>query len=180
MWKKFRSERLKLFENALDERRIDKGIIALAKKINKNKNLVATSTCFGRIVFLGWDITEKNSEVYRQWHKPVDLEEVELAAASYTGKLPLWFTVEPFVLQVSAKDLKTAEKFLAKTAKAGVKNIGIIGSSKEMALIEARGTNSMSVPLDTVDCRWNELVELANRMMETNSEQIKKLEKMEW
>ncbi len=180
MWKNFRSDRLKVFENALKENKVDEGIIPLVKKINQNENLVTTSSCFGRIVFLGSDLTKKNTEFYRKWHKVADLEEVELAAASYTGKLPLWFRVEPFILHVSAKDFKSAEEFLIKMRNAGVKRGGIQGTSKGRVVIEVQGTVGMAVPIEVIDCRWNELVELANRMMETNSKQIKKLEKMEW
>jgi len=182
MWKKFKEDRLKVFENALKRNKIDEGITALAKKINKNENLVTTSSCFGRIVFLGSDITsrKKTAEFYKKWHKSADLEEVELAAASYTGKLPLWFMVEPFTLQVSAKDFKSAESFMSKMRKAGVKRGGIQGTSKGRIVIELQGSAGMAVPVYLVDCRWDELVGLANRMMETNSKQIKKLEKIKW
>lgn len=180
MWKKFKEDRLKVFENALKENKVDEGIIPLAKKINKNENLVTTSSCFGRIVFLGSDLTKKNAEFYRKWHKPADLEEVELAAASYTGKLPLWFRVEPFILHVSAKDFKSAEEFLVKMRKAGVRRGGIQGTTNGRIVIEVQGTVGMAVPIDVIDCRWDELVGLANRMMETNSKQIKKLEKIIW
>ena len=180
MWKKFKEDMLKVFENALKENKVDEGIIALAKKINKNENLMTTSSCFGRIILLGSDLTKKNTEFYRKWHKPADLEGVELAAASYTKKLPLWFRVEPFILHVSAKDFKSAEEFLVKMRKAGVKRGGIQGTTNGRIVIEVQGTAGMAVPIDVIDCRWDELVGLANRMMETNSKQIKKLEKINW
>jgi len=179
MWKEFRKQRLKALEDALAAKKVDEGIIPLLKKINDNENLVTTSSCFGRIVLLGFDL-EKRKETatfYKKWHRKVTAEEVELAVAHYNDKLPLWFKVEPFILHVSAKDYETAENFMKKMRAAGVKRGGIQGTTKGKIAIEVQGTTWMAFPITAVEPRWEEVVALANKMMDINARQIKKLER---
>ncbi len=182
MWKDFRKTRLKLFENAVEEEKVDEKILRLLEKINRNKNLITISSCFGRIVLLEFDImkTKKRSAFYRKWHRRVSAEEVELAVHSHTGKLPLWFRVEPFILHVAAKDVKSAAGFLDKMRKAGVRRGGIQGIQKDRVNVEVQGTAAMYLPVNVFEGSWNELVKIANRLMELNEKQVKRLESTGW
>ncbi len=177
MWKDFRKKRIELLEDAVEKGKVDEKILGLLKKINKNKNLVTISSCYGRIVLLEFDImkTKKRSVFYRKWHRRVSAEEVELSISSYAGKLPLWFRVEPFIIHVAAKDMKTAADFLTKCRKAGVRRGEIQGIQKDWVNIEIQGTTGMYLPADVFEGSWNELVKIANRMMELNEKQIRKL-----
>jgi len=182
MWKDFRKKRAELLENAVKAKKVDEKILSLLEKINKNKNLVTISSCYGRVVLLEFDImsTKKRSVFYKKWHRKVSAEEVELAVSSYAGKLPLWFRVEPFILHVAAKDMKSAADFLVKCRKAGVRRGGIQGLQKDRVSIEVQGTTSMYLPADIFEGSWNDLIKTANRIMELNEKQIRKLVRVEW
>ena len=177
MWKDFRKKRIELLEDAVKAGKVDEKILPLLKKTNKNKNLVTISSCYGRIVLLEFDImkTKKRLVFYKKWHRRVSAEEVELAVSAYAGTLPLWFRVEPFTLQVAAKDMKTASDFLIKYRKADVRNGGMQGIQKDRINIEVQGTTGMYVPANIFEGSWDELVKIANRMMELNEKQIRKL-----
>jgi len=182
MWKDFRKTRLKLFENAVEEEKVDEKILKLLERINTNKNLVTISSCLGRVVLLEFDVmrTKKVSRFYRKWHRRVSTEEVELAVHSYTGKLPLWFMIESFILHVAAKDMKTAAAFLTKMRNAGVKQGGIQEIQKDRVNIEVQGTVALHMPVNVFEGSWDELVRIANRLMELNEKQIRKLERASW
>ncbi|MEM2949447.1 MAG: hypothetical protein QXT05_03585 [Candidatus Bilamarchaeaceae archaeon] len=182
MWEEFREQRLSVLRDAIEKNKVDEGIIPLIEKINKNENLVTTSSCFGRIVLLGFDLIKRKqtAEFYRKWHRKVETEEVELAVVSYTGKLPLWFKVEPFILHVSARDFSAAEEFMKKMRSCGVKRGGIQGTSKGRITIEVQGTIGMSLPVDGVEVGWEFLVDVANKLMNINAAQIRKLERIKW
>ncbi len=182
MWKNFRKTRLELFEKAMEQEKVDEKILKLLQKINQNKSLVTVSSCFGRVVLLEFDVmrTKKTSRFYRKWHRRVNAEEVELAVSAYAGKLPLWFRVEPFILHIAAKDMKSAAGFIAKIRKAGVRGGGIQGMQKDRANIEVQGTGALYMPVNVFEGSWDELVRVANRLMELNEKQIRKLEKVKW
>ena len=182
MWKDFRKTRLKLLENAAKAEKVDGKILNLLEKINNNRNLATISSCYGRVVLLEFDVmkTKKRSAFYRKWHRRVNAEEVELAVSSYAGKLPLWFRVEPFILHVAAKDMKAASDFLNKMRKAGVRRGGIQGIQKDRVNIEVQGTTGMYLPATVFEGSWNNLVRIANKMMELNEKQIRKLVRVKW
>lgn len=180
MWSDFRKIRIKLLDEAIKNKRVDADIISLLQKINENKDLVTVSSCFGRIVLLEFDITKtkKTARFYQKWHRKVNTEEVELALSQYTGKLPLWFKVEPFILHVAAKDMKSALNLYSKIRGAGVKRGGVQGIQKDRVTIEVQGTAGISLPADAFEGSWDELILIANKMMELNEKQIRKLEKI--
>lgn len=180
MWGEFRKQRLRDFDEALAAKKVDEGIIPLLKKINKNENLVTTSSCSGRIVLLEFDLNRRKqtAKFYAKWHREVGVEEVESAVSGYTKKPPLWFKVEPFILHVSARDYGAAEAFMARARRAGVKRGGMQGAGKGRVAIEIQGTAWMAFPVEAAKPRWAEMVAIANRIMKINAEQTKKLEKM--
>ncbi|MEM3422398.1 MAG: hypothetical protein QXF35_03685 [Candidatus Bilamarchaeaceae archaeon] len=180
MWKEFKKQKLAALKKAIHLGKVDEGIIPLLNEINKYENLVTTSSCFGRIVLLEFDLKERKAtaEFYRKWHREVSVEEVEAAVSEYNKKLPLWFKVEPFILHVSAADYKSAEWFLKVARAAGVKRGGIQGTNKGKVAIEIQGTVWMSFPIDCVTAKWKEVVNVANKMVQINFLQLKKLEKL--
>jgi len=180
VWKEFRKQRLQALEEAIAAKKVDEGIVPLLKKINENENFVTTSSCFGRIVLLGFDLNKRKqtASFYKKWHREVGAEEVELAVFKYDKKLPLWFKAEPFILHVSAADYPAAEDFMARARAAGVKRGGIQAKAKGRVAIEIQGTSWMSFPIEQAEPRWAEIVAVANKMMKINAMQVKKLERM--
>ncbi len=182
MWKDFRKTRMQVLNKVVKEKKVDEKILKLLQKINENPDLVTISSCFGRVVLLSFDVmkTKKTSRFYKKWHRRVNAEEVELAVSAYAGKLPLWFRVEPFILHVAARDMKTAADFLTKMRKTGVRRGGIQGIQKDRVNVEVQGTTALYMPVDVFEGSWNELVRVANRMMELNEKQIRKLIRVKW
>lgn len=179
MWKEFRKQRLRHFDEALAAKKVDEGIIPLLKKINKNENLITTSSCSGRIVLLEFDLNKRKqtARFYAKWHREVRAKEVKLAVSEYSKKIPLWFKAEPFILHVSARDYDTAEAFMARARRAGVKRGGMQGAGKGWVAIEIQGTAWMAFPVEAAKPRWSKVIAAANNVMKINATQIKKLEK---
>jgi len=180
-WKTFKEAKLAAYSKAKEKGEVDSLIVALVEKINMNPDLVSLSSCSGRINLLRFDIDERKStaEFFVKWHGPVDKEEFEMRLYSYTEKMQLWFKVEPFIFHVAAKDVHSAERFLEKIRKLGVKRGGIQTMAKEKVLMEVQGNDAISVPADSVE-EWGPLINIANRMMERNLDVLKKLEKIKW
>lgn len=181
-WLEFRKTRLLALEKGLGQNKVDEPVLLLLDSINKNKQLVTTSSCAGRIVLLEFDISKRKqtSKFYKKWHGKVDPEEVELALTEYIKDIPLWFRVEPFILHVAASNMKNAKEFLDKIRRAGVKRGGIQGIQNDRVTVEVQGTTVMCFPVDPIEGRWNKILEIANKMMDNNFSQIKKLEKIKF
>jgi len=181
-WKNYRDSKLDSFKKAVLEGKVDRPIMNLLEKINQNQDLVTLSSCSGRIDLLVFDMEKRKGDAshYAKWHEPVVPEELEMKLCSYTGKLPLWFKTEPFILHVAAKDVDSALQFMKKIRDSGVKRGGIQGIGKEHVVMEFQGTGVISFPVDPVRGEWNEFVKIANAMMRKNMELVKKLEKVEW
>ena len=176
-WRVFRKQRIRALETAIRGRKIDKNLEGLLKAISKNENLATLTSCSGRILLTKWRKEKHSSNYYRIWHK-ADREEVELAISGYALKQMLWFVVEPFSLSVAAKDADSAFAFAKKMEKMGI-NCSI-SKKKERYDIEAKGPHSMRMPVNPILGHWDDIVDIANDVMETNLELLKKSEKVKW
>ncbi len=181
-WTEFREARAKLLDNSISKGKVDAGIVALLESIRKNRKLVTTSSCAGRIALLQFDIEKrkKTSKFYRKWHSKVDIEEVELAICGYADTMPLWFVVEPFVLHVAAKDMKAAKEFMERMNKAGVRRGGIKGEHNGRVVVELEGNSAMGFPIEPVSGQWERIIEIANLMLERNYAQLRSLARIKW
>ena len=85
-WKMFKKQKLEELENASQENKVDDSITPLLNILNKHENIVTTSSCYGRIVLLEYDLKKgkRESNFYKKWHKKVKSEEVEDAIRNYT------------------------------------------------------------------------------------------------
>jgi tRNA wybutosine-synthesizing protein 3 len=183
-WERFKETKLKKFDDHLKEKKVDELIINLLNKINKNKDLVTTSSCAGRIVLLEFDIAEgkKTARFFRKWHRKI--RESEIIAAldeykKYKNRKQLWFKVEPLIMHVAAKNVASAKKFLEEIRKVGIKRGGIQSITKEKVMIEIQGNSVMVFPVNAYT-NWKVIVKLANEMFERNLKTLKKLEKIKW
>ena len=178
MWRDFKKKKLEDFNKAVKEKKVDEPIIKLLRKINKNSDVVTTSSCSGRIVLLEVDLIEgkKGAKFYKKWHRKVDPGEVEMALIEHTGKKSLWFRLEPFILHVTAKNLDSAKKFMKKMRTAGIKRGGIQSIGKTVVM-EFHGTDYVVIPVDFVSGEWTKILLLCNKMLDRNFKVLKKLEK---
>lgn len=175
-WENFKREKEKKLSEAAACGEADKAVLPILSRINKNKNLVSTSSCFGRMVLLEFEGDKKESNFYRKWHRKINVKEVKTAINEYSGKKTLWFKFEPFILHVAAKDIESAKDFVETARKLGIKRGGIQTIAKEKVMIELQGNCQLIVPVKAVG-NWDSIVKLANKMFETNSEKLKQLEK---
>lgn len=174
-WKEFKKKKEKEFREALRKNKVDVPIRKLVGIINKNKDWVTTSSCSGRIVLLSIEEGKKDAEFYKKWHRKVRPEEVELAIIHYDGKKMLWFRCEPFILHIAARNVKSAEKFLSKVRKKGVKRGGIQTITAKKAMIEIQGNGWIIIPLDPVEGKWNKIIKLANDVLDKNFKHVQML-----
>jgi tRNA wybutosine-synthesizing protein 3 len=181
-WTTYRAARLASYKKALEEGKVDAPAIRLLGKINANPGLVTLSSCSGRIDLLVYDIDrgKKESSHYAKWHEPASHEDFEMKLNAYTGKPTLWFKCEPFILHVAARDVGMADAFVKKMRANGVRRGGIQAIGKQRVAIEVSGSSYMSFPVEPMEGEWNEVLDIANRMMKKNLELIGRLEKVEW
>jgi len=133
----------KVFLKRLDKSKkgsIDKPIIPLINKINKNPNYYTTSSCSGRIVLY---LPGKKSEL--KWlfvsHNSITLKDIQINIP----QKDIWFKQEPFILHVSCKDLESAQKLLNKARAVGFKRSGIQSIRKN--IVEISATEHLNLPL---------------------------------
>lgn len=177
-WGTFRKSRIRALESAMESGKVDKHIAGLLEAISKNEKLATLSSCSGRILLARWRIGKVSPDgYYRIWHR-ADREEVELALSGYALKQLLWFVVEPFSLSVAAKDMESSISFMKKIEKRGVR----CSLSKKQGRfdIEARGPFGMSMPVNPIVGEWDDIVDLANEVMDANLALLKELEKVKW
>jgi len=181
-WQKFKSEKIKELKQHEDSGKADLQIMPLVHKINSASDLVTTSSCFGRIILLEYELDEgkKTADFHKKWHRIVSSEEVELALSEYTDERQLWFKVDPFILHVAAKNLKAAQGFLKLVRSVGVKRGGIQSIGKDKVMIEIQGNGIMAIPTRPINGEWTKIIVIANKMMNKNLEVIKKLEALSW
>ncbi len=181
-WKTYKDAKLFAYRSALAEGKVDRRITKLLGAINANPDLVTLSSCSGRINLLVYDLEKGKGEssFFAKWHEPVRHDEFEMKLSAYTGKLPLWFKCEPFILHVAASDVKSADAFVRKVRAEGVKRGGIQVVGKERVLTEVQGNGQLIFPIDLVEAEWDKVIDFANEMLRRNLEQVRRLEKVEW
>lgn len=120
---------------------IDKPIISLIKKINKNPDYYTTSSCSGRILLY---IPGKKSEM--KWifvsHEQITLKQIKQVEVPIDD---IWFKQEPFIIHISCRTLEHAQKLLNKARAVGFKRSGIQSIRKN--IIEISATEHLNLPI---------------------------------
>ncbi|MBN2127449.1 MAG: hypothetical protein JW703_03585 [Candidatus Diapherotrites archaeon] len=170
----------KTFEEALSKGKIDEPLLELCEFISKTKNYFTSSHCSGRIMLLNSDLNEEKKEAafYRKWHRKVEFKELMNALTECSH--PLWFKMEPFILHIGCGTMENAKKLIELKDKSGIKRGGIMVLSEGKIILELTGTQYISVPLKDKKMLLDEqalkiVLETANKKMDKNFEQIKRL-----
>lgn len=171
----------KTLEKAIEQGLLDPKIKSIALNLQKKGNCFTSSSCSGRIVLLQQKTEKKgDSYFYRKWHRPVSLTEAWTAIKTLKKNI-LWFKQEPFILHLCVKNKENAEKVLLAKNKAGIKRGGIITIKPGLWLIELTGTQTISFPVKKnkklliQKKGFAEILRTANKKLEKNFEQLKKL-----
>lgn len=176
-WEAYRRRHLHRYAQARRNGEVDAPIVPLLDLINSREDMVTTSSCSGRVVLLETDVSERKREsaFYRKWHGPVTTDAVWDALREYPGGGVLWFKVDPFILHVAFRDLRTALDVVRLARSSGFKIAGVQACDSAKVHVEIRGIDSMAVPVHfgrlLVGRSYvRELVRFANRKIVRNAE----------
>lgn len=160
---------------------IDKAILSLCRKINKNPNYYTTSSCSGRIILIKETGKKQENAFLKVWHDKISLNDLmnELKKASY--KKMVYFRIEPCIMHVSCRALNDANLLVQHARHCGWKKAGIISLKKNIS--EMLSTETLAAPImdkgkiladkQYLGC----LVSEANKKLMLTREKIKNLEK---
>lgn len=137
-WKK---KAMRKYRKAKKEKLVDGDIKDYLNDFNKLDNYYTTSSCSGRILLLktAEDNKKMPNAFYYKTHSEAKPEVIIRRVKAYKQDLELWFKLEPYILHVGCRDLKSARKLLALCKKHGIKRAGINAWSKRI-IVEIIGT----------------------------------------
>jgi len=160
---------------------IDKAILPLCKKINKNSAYYTTSSCAGRIILIKETGKKQENAFFKVWHDKISLKDLltELAKIQYKGVA--YFRQEPCIMHIACNNIQNAEKIMQLARHSGWKKSGIISLKKNIA--EIVSTELIATPvMDKGKVLINDeylkiMVSEANKKLKQTREKIKQLEK---
>jgi len=167
----------KVFLEKLDKSKkgqIDKEIIPLVKKINKNPNYYTTSSCSGRIVLITKD--KKPAKWLFISHSKVSLNQIKKVKVT-----DAYFKQEPFIIHIACKTLEHAQKLLNIAREVGFKRSGIQSIRKN--IIEITETEHLNTPIAEKgnilidDTYLKILIKEANNKLKQTRAKIKRFQK---
>lgn len=182
-WEFLKQFNVSKYGKAKDEGKADKPIIPLCDFLNSKPNYFTSSSCSGRIILI--DIpgkSKKRAEFLLKWHSVVNVEKALKEVLSVKGK-KVWFRFDPFILHISCRTMKDAEKVLKIKWDSGIRRGGIHSISEGRLAVELDGSESIAVPVmekgkflvDKAFFRY--LLKLANVKMRENRRRFKIFEK---
>jgi len=165
-WEKFKKEKIKNFEKAVEKGEADEEILDLVRAINKKEEYITSSSCAGRILLLE-GTSKGEAKHYKKWHRLPKKTELKKAVEKYKGGKILWLRAEPFILHVFCKNMEAAMEFMRRAKNAGVKRGGI-QYSRNFYFIEIQGTAGLNMPVNLCRCDWGKIYRIIKRMFAEN------------
>lgn len=161
----------------------DEKILNLCGRINKKEDYYTTSSCSGRVVLFR-DKEKKGPNVFvKVYHELIIpknfLNEINEIS---TKEKKIILKLEPCILHIACRDLKSANLIIEKAKLAGWKKRGIISFDRRV-IVELNGTERLEFPLILnkkllVDENFLEIVVTeSNKKLKKSWNKIKKLEK---
>jgi tRNA wybutosine-synthesizing protein 3 len=161
---------------------VDEPVVGLLGTINALPDCFTSSSCWGRIMLIDFAGQKGVSKFIARWHRTVSPEEVMKALETARGE-QVWLRAEPFILHISCRDMKAAEKIIKIKNKAGIKRGGIfyIGNRVQIELegtqrAEALVKEGERLLVDETYIR--KLVGICNDRIRKNERDWMKLEKL--
>jgi len=158
---------------------IDRAIIPLCRKINKNPDYYTTSSCAGRIILIKETGKKQENAFIKVWHDKISMKELLNALKNAKYKKIIYLKHEPCIMHVSCRTLSDAEKLVQLARHCGWKKSGIISLGKNIA--ELNSTEILAAPVMNNkiladNAYLNVLVKEANKKLRQTREKIKNLE----
>lgn len=174
---------LKKLQEAINEEKVDVGVLDLINIINSYEQYYTTSSCAGRFVVLSKSSFRGKYTadfVYKTHSPPVDLPKViEAVLKPFEGYL--YINIEPPTYHIACKTLEDAIKLHQLAID---NNIGysMFKTIKKSIIVEIRGTGNLSIPIGFQGKLYvsNEYLEhvrnLSNEILSSEQARIKKFE----
>ena len=170
-------------EEAEGKGEVDEPALGLIRKINGQKDMFTSSSCWGRIMLIDFAGEKGVSKFRGKWHRTVSFGEVKEALETAEGK-QIWLRAEPLIIHVSCRNIQAAKKALEIKEKAGIKRGGIFSMTEDRIQIELEGTQRMEalVKIDgriiVNDALLKKFVDIANNRLKKNEKDWVKIEKL--
>ncbi len=145
MWQEYKKRKIESLNRAIERGEVDEWIVPILKRINENPDYVTLSSCAGRLAVMDMkDFGNKGEATFLgKWHEIP--EESEVLRAIEAGRKTTWLMLHPPILHIACRDLKSAEKLLIKSQRAGIRRAGII--SLKNFVVEVCGHERMEIPV---------------------------------
>jgi tRNA wybutosine-synthesizing protein 3 len=161
----------------------DEKIRKLCEKVNRLPDFYTTSSCSGRIILMIQQEKKGKNLFLKNWHDKVYFDELKSALNELEKKKDIIkFKLEPPILHIACRDLKSATFILEKAKYLGFKRSSILTCDKNI-IVELNSSDRMEFPIIKngrilVDEEFLRLIlEISNYKLEKGLEKIKKLEK---
>ena len=165
--------------------RVDADVKPLLDVINSFDEYYTTSSCSGRIQITLNKLPGDKHDIITvaKWHREVGVEEV-LAVISELHKSAVkysWFSVQPPIFHVVAKNLEAALDILTIARHCGFKHSGIQSVKRYRVILEITGSERIEVPIFSDGVLMIELekipalVKIANKLLSRSKEKMHKL-----
>lgn len=183
-WRKRKEE---FYRRLLEDREVgylDPGMEELLLEFFRVPTLYTTSSCAGRVSVVEgeWPWERDGTSVVLKVHRRVGAEEVKrVLGLPYDN---LWLHVTGPIIHVNALDLGSAVRVLDVGRRAGFKHSGLLGCSNRGYVVELISGIQMTVPVKrrgrvlVADGYLEELVELANEMLEQGWGRLRRLREL--
>ena len=180
-FEQYKQSAMQKLQEAKQKKEVDEDAVPLLDILNSKENYFTSSSCYGRIYLIYLpSYSKKDSRFVGKWHRKVSFEEVKKVLEK--EKEPLWFRMEPYILHISCKEMKDAEKILEIKQKLGIKRGGIFATREGRVQIELKGTHKIDCPVKTEsyvidDDYLKILIKEANERFEKNQNVWKNIKK---
>jgi len=182
MWSEYRKEKIKSYERAKKEGKVDEDIVSLLEKINEKENYVTLSSCSGRILVIDLNSfgDKKSSEFLGKWHNFAKFEDV--IESVNRCKRQGWLIQDPPIVHVACRDLISAKNLMVVANNSGFRRSGIISLQNYVVEIASLERLELPVVIDgkriIEDSYLRIALEIANEKLKSGKRKIKRLEEL--
>ena len=163
---------------------VDKDIVEFLFYINNLKDFYTTSSCSGRIAIgTGKELDNKKEfKILKKWHNRISLEDLVNTLSSLHTKGNLWLLVRQPILHIACKNLDLACKVIEIAKGVGFESTNIMTKNHFRVVVEITSQERFDTPLVIngmliyVEDELQEIVRIANEVLTTGKDKLKKFE----
>lgn len=164
---------------------VDKKIIPIIDKINKNNDFFTSSCCSGRIVLLELpELGDKKNAVFLgKWHKKIKKTDILEAIEKTSNKDQMWLLAQPPIIHVFSKNIESANLLIKTGIASGFKHSSFKLTQGNI-IVEICSTERLDFPIGkkgVLLCSSNHLdflIEISNNIINRSDIKLSRLEKL--